>query len=312
MIARKNAISTRSMTREQWLEARKPTIGTSDMPAVCGFGRHTPSDQFDFMTGAREPEDLSDNIPVQIGLLSEPMNHRLYERETGRRIHKINEMRYHADLPFVHATLDRVTYGDKRVVELKNTGEFPGRAGYGGAEDADDLPPAVLIQVQAQLAVYEEYPVADVSVIIGGNRHRVIPVYRDEEMIGNILRIAREFYDYVERGERPPPITYAEACAAFPQHVEQPIEADEATVEAFTLYRNAKANSSEIESLQLQIATYLGARDTLTIGGQPVLTWRSQSAKRLDQSLLKAAEPELYAHFTRESSSRVMRLKGKA
>ena len=148
-----NAISTRGLSREEWLAKRKGSIGASDMASVCGLGYNTPNHTADVISGKVEPEDLSENDAVQIGILTEPANHTLYERKTGRRIHRINEMRYHRDLPFIHANLDRVAYGEKRIVELKNTSEWNARSTYErDVEDAiEALPPQSLYKFRRSL-----------------------------------------------------------------------------------------------------------------------------------------------------------------
>ena len=309
-----NRIGTRGLSREDWLAKRIGTIGASDMPSVCGFGYKTPNEIAGVVSGAVEPDDLSEREDVQLGIMTEPLNAQFYTKKTGRRVHRVNEMRYHPDLPFIHANLDRVAYGEKRIVELKWTNEFFGRATYeqDAESDSHSLPKPVLIQTQTQMAVYTGFDVLDVSVIIGGNRHRVFTVERDQRMIDNVLTIASAFYDRMIRGVPQPIVTYEEAVTAFRQHVARKIEATPEIAAAALRYRELNptypALEKEIKALKGIVAGFMGEADELTIGGKTAVTWRTQPDNRFDEAAFKAEHTDLFDQFLpTDKTSRVMR-----
>ncbi len=56
--------------------------------------------------GEAEPEDLSGNLVVQLGLATEKLNRRWYQAQTGRVITDIQQWRRHPTLRWMAATLD--------------------------------------------------------------------------------------------------------------------------------------------------------------------------------------------------------------
>ena len=63
--------------------------------------------------GEVEPEDLSGNLIVQLGLATETLNRRWYQANTGRAVTDVQQWARHPALPWMAATLDgRVEGGD--------------------------------------------------------------------------------------------------------------------------------------------------------------------------------------------------------
>src|SRR6476646_9775950 len=56
--------------------------------------------------GEAEPEDLSDNLIVQLGLVTEPLNRHWFERNTGYVITQVQRQVRHPVLRWMAATLD--------------------------------------------------------------------------------------------------------------------------------------------------------------------------------------------------------------
>jgi predicted phage-related endonuclease len=68
--------------------------------------------------GEVEPEDLSGNLAVQLGLATENLNRRWYQTETGKIVSDVQMWRRHPTLRWMAATLDgRVDGGE--VFEAK-------------------------------------------------------------------------------------------------------------------------------------------------------------------------------------------------
>lgn len=70
------------MTPEQHAE-RRTRIGGSDAPKIVDGLWH---ELWLEKTGRIEPEDLSWILPVQIGIVTEPLNLSFFERATGHRV----------------------------------------------------------------------------------------------------------------------------------------------------------------------------------------------------------------------------------
>lgn len=184
-----------------WLEARRSTIGSSDIPIIVGESPHK-----DAHTLAAEKLGLVEAVVdaetqelFDIGHLMQPVLLDIYERKTGRHPKAVHGWRVHRDIAWATASLDG-TAPTRRVVEAKWTNAVRWRPRELGDER---LPGDVAAQVQWQLFV-TGWDVADVVVMRHGIPD-VIEVGRDDAMIEDVLWFARDFHGYLERGELPPP-----------------------------------------------------------------------------------------------------------
>src|SRR6516162_9339516 len=69
--------------------------------------------------GEAEPPDYSDNLIVQLGLATEPLNRRWYEKTTGQAIKDVQSWVRHPVIRWMAATLDGVVEGSGAVFEAK-------------------------------------------------------------------------------------------------------------------------------------------------------------------------------------------------
>ena len=132
------------------------------------------------------------------GKLLEPVIRQQYAERTGRVV-RVPEMMRHPQHEFVIAHPDGVT-DDKRLFEAKTA-----RTGEGWGEPGSDaIPQFYLIQVQHYMLV-TALPVADVSVLIGGQDFRTYEVPADRELQEMILEGEAEFWGRVKRALPPDP-----------------------------------------------------------------------------------------------------------
>src|SRR5436853_266521 len=66
-----------------------------------------------------EPEDLSGNLIVQLGRVTETLNRQWYERNTGQAVKNVQERVQHPVIRWMAATLDGVVDGTGAVFEAK-------------------------------------------------------------------------------------------------------------------------------------------------------------------------------------------------
>ena len=83
----------------------------SDEPALIRLWREK--------RGEAEPEDLSGNLVVQLGLATEDLNRRWYEASTGQVITDVQKRIRHPALRWMGATLDGRVEGSDAVFEAK-------------------------------------------------------------------------------------------------------------------------------------------------------------------------------------------------
>ena len=69
--------------------------------------------------GEAEPEDLSGNLIVQLGLITEDLNRLWYEHNTGQTVTNVQQRVQHPVLRWMGATLDGIVEGTGAVFEAK-------------------------------------------------------------------------------------------------------------------------------------------------------------------------------------------------
>ena len=69
--------------------------------------------------GEADPEDLSGNLIVQLGTVTEDLNRCWYERNSGRRVTDVQRRVKHSAIPWMAATLDGIVEGTEAVFEAK-------------------------------------------------------------------------------------------------------------------------------------------------------------------------------------------------
>jgi putative phage-type endonuclease len=180
----------------EWLAMRRTGIGSSDAPVIAGE-RGSVLELWAEKSGLverEEPDETSARL-FEWGHRLEPIVADWYTETTGRALRRVNRMLVHPDIPWAFASLDRVTVGSRRIVEIKTT-----RRGW---DSAEPVPGHVQVQVQHQLWV-TDYEVADVAVLTGGSEPKVYEIPRDDAFIANLAYLETEFWGWVTSGTRPP------------------------------------------------------------------------------------------------------------
>lgn len=73
------------------------------------------------------------------------------------------------------------------------------------------------------------------------------------------------------------------------------------------LFEEKKAIEAQIAEIDNLVREALGDAEIGTIDGTPAVTWKTQERTTVDAKALAAEEPEIFEHFARQSSSRVLR-----
>ncbi|MGB8529390.1 MAG: YqaJ viral recombinase family protein, partial [Rhodoplanes sp.] len=74
------------MTQFEKISGRRAFIGGSDARIIMGDDEATLLRLWREKRGEIEPEDLSDNLLVQLGAVTEDLNRRWFERNTGQAV----------------------------------------------------------------------------------------------------------------------------------------------------------------------------------------------------------------------------------
>ena len=99
--------------------SRRYFIGGSDARIIMGHDEGALIRLWREKRGETEPEDLSDNLIVQLGLATEDLNRRWYEANTEQVITDIQKQVRHPALKWMVATLDGRVQGSDAVFEAK-------------------------------------------------------------------------------------------------------------------------------------------------------------------------------------------------
>jgi predicted phage-related endonuclease len=144
--------------------------------------------------GEIEPQDLSENLIVQLGVVTEPLNRRWFERNTGQAIRDIQRHVRHPVLRWMGATLDGLVDGTEAVFEAKFM--LPWSFSEEAAAEKH------MAQVQHNMWVTNSR-LAALSVITGGGKWVEIKINADPLYQHLLLTAEKKFWRCVESGEAP-------------------------------------------------------------------------------------------------------------
>ncbi len=98
---------------------RRSFIGGSDARIIMGDNENALVRLWREKRGEVEPEDLSSNLIVQLGTVTEELNRRWYERNSGQVIKDVQRRVRHPVVRWMAATLDGVIESIGAVYEAK-------------------------------------------------------------------------------------------------------------------------------------------------------------------------------------------------
>jgi predicted phage-related endonuclease len=178
----------------QKLINRRSFIGGSDARIIMGTDQAALLQLWREKRGEAEPEDLSRNLPVQLGRATEGLNRRWYEAETGQQIVDVQKHVRHPGLRWLGATLDGRVQSSGAVFEAKFM--LP----WSFSEEAAVEKYAPQLQHDMWIVAARS---AVLSVITGGGKWVEIKVPADPLYQHLIITAERKFWRCVESGEPP-------------------------------------------------------------------------------------------------------------
>src|SRR5947207_13808747 len=99
--------------------SRHSFIGGSDARIIIGDDDAALVRLWREKRGEVEPEDLSNNLIVQLGSVTEHLNRHWYERNTGQIVTEVQRQVFHPVKRWMAATLDGMVEGMGAVFEAK-------------------------------------------------------------------------------------------------------------------------------------------------------------------------------------------------
>jgi predicted phage-related endonuclease len=183
-----------SMSSRRPDDARRHFIGGSDARIIMGNDEAALIRLWREKRREVEPEDLSGNLLVQLGLATEDLNRRWYEVNTGQMVTDIQRKVRHPVLRWMGATLDGRVQGSDAVFEAK----FMLPWSFSEEAAAEKYMPQLQHNMRAVAA-----RTAVLSVITGGGKWVEILAHADPLYQHLIVTAERKFWRCVESGEQP-------------------------------------------------------------------------------------------------------------
>jgi predicted phage-related endonuclease len=173
---------------------RRYFIGGSDARIIMGDDEAALLRLWREKRGEVEPEDLSGNLIVQLGVVTEDLNRRWYEANTGEVITDVQKHVRHPTVRWLAATPDGRVQSSGAVFESKFMLPWYFSEEAAAAKYMPQLQHNMWV-VAARSAV--------LSVITGGGKWVEITVHADPLYQHLIVTAERKFWRCVENGETP-------------------------------------------------------------------------------------------------------------
>lgn len=302
-------INTQNISYNEWKLARKHGIGGSDAAAIAGLNRFK-SPLAVYLDKIGEIDNDTDSEYAYWGNVLKDIVAKEFEKRTGKRIHKVNTILVHSEYGFMIANVDAMIDGEDAVLECKTT------AAWNAKEWKDDeIPQEYIIQVQHYMAVTNTSH-AYLAVLIGGNKFMIKDIARDDELIQNLIKIEKEFWNLVKT-KTPPQIDGTKSSTqilnilyprsnsvelSLPQSVDRIIE------ERNTLTQQIKRLGEMKSKKENQIKAMMKENETARTD-KYFISWKSIVSKKFDAKSFKSDHIDLYTRYLKESSSRRLTVK---
>jgi len=313
-------VSTKDLSRDEWLKVRKQGIGSSDAAAAIGMNPYQSQLELWMVKTGRDaglPKPNSDDpkSPVYWGHVLEPIVAEQYSQQTGRKVRRVNAVLQHSD-PDKHWMLANLDYSvaaddEVQILECKTAGEFGSRLWKEG------VPDYIQCQVQHQLAVTGKQA-ADVCVLLCGQELKIYRVDRNEELIGALVALEREFWTFVET-DTPPPADGTDSADRALRHL-YPVDQGEtvdfsqskdlsgAFDELLAIRSDMETLKSTESHLKQRIQSQMGDASKATFPSGSVSWKRSKDSIGLNTKKLLQDQPELLDQYpiTKSGSRRFL------
>lgn len=272
-------VSTKDISREEWLEWRKKGIGGSDVAAIAGVNQYRSAiDVYLDKTGQTEPQP--DNRRMKMGRILEPLIADDFTEATGIKVHQVNSILQHPQYPWMLANIDRRCVGQKVGLECKTT-EVWNRDKLEGEQVPDDY----YLQCQHYMAV-TDYEGWYLAVFIGFGEFKYYYIERNEDIINKLIEVEHQFWNENVLAKVMPAVDGAESTdealskmypesenttIELPQHISTLNQID-------ALEKQVEPLKQEIDRLKQTIKADMGVNEVAHIGTSKA-TWKTTKGR---------------------------------
>ena len=307
-------IPTEKMSREEWLKLRKTGIGGSDAGAVCGLNPYrSPFTVYMDKTSEEVSED--DNEAMRQGRDFEDYVAKRFTEETGLKVQRSNYLYRSEKYPFMLASIDRQIIGENGGLECKTASAYAAEKWKDGK-----IPESYELQCQHYMAVMG-WDHMYIACLILGKELLYRRIERDDQLIRNLIRIEKEFWEeHVQKHVLPDP----DGSRDYDTMLEEYFKRDSRKGETIPLIGfdqdlRRRQDISELLSRLEEERNEIDQRLKLYMKDKEVamnqdykVSWIYTETTRLDTKRLKEEEPEVYRRYAKMSTGRRFSVKGGA
>lgn len=301
MSRKKNYISTKGLSREEWLAHRKRLgIGGSEVGAILGYSKYRTAVDVWLDKTSIELNVMPDDEAMWIGNEIEPMLRKRFTIETGLKVVEDHKIRLHPTIEGLYCNLDGVIRDPDR-----GPGVFEAKSFLNSSVSNYDngIPPYVYLQIQHNLSItgysyaYGFFWIKDRNEFV---IHQILP---NKDVIEAINKACKEFWDVNVKEYVAPEPRNSEDVAAIHHSAEEgkKVVANERIQSIYEKLVQVKDEIKEKQSLQkiLEFGIKSYMKDAQTIvndENKPLVTWKN--ANSFDEEALKNAHPDLYEKYS--------------
>lgn len=298
-------VSTKGMSREDWLAQRRKTIGGSDAAAIVGLSRYsTPYTIFMDKTG-RLP-DKPDTEAMRLGRDLEDYVAKRWQEATGKKVRRLQAMLYNPVYPFAHADVDRMVIGEDAGLECKTTSTLDVKQ-FNGVE----FPEKYYAQCVHYLAVtgLKRWYLA---VLVFGRGFFEFTLERDQLEIDALMTAEAEFWTENVAKDNPPPPDGSQATTdalqviyAESQDEERDLFGRETMLDEYMqLKRQKRAIEDRMGEIENSLKEDLQEAERGRCGFYTI-SWKSQQRSTFQPKAFAQAYPDIdLTPFYKTSSTR--------
>lgn len=298
-------VSTKGMSREDWLAQRRKTIGGSDAAAIVGLSRYsTPYTIFMDKTG-RLP-DKPDSEAMRLGRDLEDYVARRWTEITGKKVRRCNAMIYNPAYPYSHADVDRMVVGETAGLECKTTSTLDVKQ-FHGVEFPEKYY-AQCVHYMAVTGAKRWY----LAVLVFGRGFFEYTLERDQAEIDALMTAEADFWTAYVENDTPPPPDGSEATAEALQTVYAESRDEERELfgretmldEYMMLKRQKKAIDDRLTDIENTVKEDMQHAERGRCGTYTV-SWKSQTRSTFQPKAFAQAFPDIeLTPFYKTSSTR--------
>lgn len=305
----KKVVNTTKISHEEWLNLRKLSIGGSDAGALMGMNSYKGQiGVYADKMGLVEPTET--NEAMRLGNDLEAYVAERFTEKTGKKVRNDNFMYSDDEYEFITANIDRVVVGENAGLECKTMSSFSKWDLENG-----EVPATYYCQCQHYMMVMG-FERMYLCVLVFQRGVYVVPIARDENFIENLRTTEVDFWKtYIEQKVMPSPQSEEDRetlSELYPTERDRDEEIyidrlDSVCKDIDAHEAQKKFHEDEIKRLKAIIQSELKDVARGYSDGYKV-SWLSQSRTTVDGKRLEKELPDVYAKYTKTTSSRPLRI----